>query len=94
MDSMDGRTRTYLRSSLRILSVLLLLLIITLEAKASFPEKPQTDINDAIESARQDLQETIQIYESDFQQRLAMEDAYLDQNIIPNWNLIAANRGK
>ncbi len=99
---MDGKNQICLRSSLRSLmrsliciwGVLLLVSIFTLQAQASFPEKAQTDLNSVIDSARQDLRETIQIYESDFQQRLAMEDAYLDQNVIPNWNLIAANRGK
>lgn len=87
---MDGINQ----SCLRILGVLLLILIFTLQAQASFPEKPHTDLSEAIETAIQDLRTTVQIYETDFQQRLAIEDAYLDQNIIPSWNLIAANRGK
>lgn len=88
---MDGKTQT----CLRILGVLLLVLIFTLQAQAStFPEKQETDISSAIATAQADLRETIQNYESDFQQRLAQEDAAYDQNMIPNWNLIAANRGK
>ncbi len=91
---MDGKTQT----CLRILGVLLLVLIFTMQAQASFPVKAETDLNSAIESATQDLRETIQIYETDFQQRLAQEslerDGELDQNMIPNWNLIAASRGK
>lgn len=91
---MDGQNQRYLRGSLRILGLLLIVLIFTIDAKASFPEKAETDISSAIESARQDLREVVQLYETDFQQRLAQEDAQLDQNEIPNWSLMAANRGK
>lgn len=87
---MDAKTET----CLRILGVLLLVLIFTMQAQASFPTKTQTDVSSALESARQDLREAIQIYESDFQQRLAQEEFEQDQNMIPNWSLIAANRGK
>lgn len=87
---MDGKTQT----CIRILGVLLLVIIFTLQAQASFPVKTETDISSAIEIAKQDLRTVIESYESNFQQRLAMEDAQLDQNMIPSWSLIAASRGK
>jgi hypothetical protein len=87
---MDGKTQI----CLRILGVLLLVLIFTLQAQASFPVKTKTDVSSALESAKLELRETVKNYETDFQQRLAREDVELDQNMIPNWSLIAANRGK
>ncbi len=87
---MDG----LIRNCLRTLGVLLLLLIFSFQAHASFPQKAETDFQSALETAKKDLREAVQNYESEFQQRIADEDALLDQNITPSWNLVAAKRGK
>ncbi len=87
---MDGKTQT----CLRILGILLLVLIFTLQAQASFSVKPSTDLSAVLENSQLELRETIRNYETDFRERLTQETAAADQNIIPNWSFIAANRGK
>lgn len=92
--SRGGHMEDRIQNALRTFGVLLLLLIFTLQAQASFPLKAQTDVQSALRNANQDLREAVKNYESEFQQRLAQEDIELDQNMIPSWSLIAANRGK
>ena len=85
---MDGETHT----CLRVLGVLLIVLLFSFQSQAAFSTKPATDLTSAIESARQELRATILIYETTFQQRLAMEDGWFNENTVPNYNLVAATR--
>jgi hypothetical protein len=91
---MDGKTHTCLKSSLRIWGLLLLVLIFTMQAQASFPVKSKTDITPALFTAEQDLRDAVRKYNNEVQLRIAREDAEAYQNMIPSWSLIAANRGK